>query len=151
MANRQHRALKRRSVLGGAASLLAASRPAGAAEMVTLGLTPVMVESDLVLLAAMEKELSARIGAPVGLVTRRTYQEIMALLLAGQVTAAWICGFPFICHWDQLSILAAPLYQGAPLYRSYFIAPADAPAPCGRISAAGCTPSPILTAIPAGL
>jgi phosphonate transport system substrate-binding protein len=131
MANRQDRALKRRSVLGGAASLLAASlaapRPAGAAEMVTLGLTPVVVESDLVLLAAMEKELSARIGAPVGLVKRRTYQEIMALLLAGQVTAAWICGFPFIRHWDQLSILAAPLYQGAPLYRSYFIAPADAP------------------------
>lgn len=119
--------IRRRSVLGGATAVLAAPMPARSVEPVTLGLTPVVVESDLALLAAMEKELSARIGAPVVLMKRRTYQEITALLLAGQITAAWICGFPFIRHRDQLSILAAPIYDGAPLYRSYFIAPADAP------------------------
>ena len=127
MPGQSQRNVRRRSVLGGAGAVLASPRRARAVEPVTLGLTPVVVESDLVLLAAMEKELSARIGAPVVLVKRRTYQEIMAMLLARQVTAAWICGFPFVRHRDQLSILAAPLYNGAPLYRSYFIAPSEAP------------------------
>lgn len=151
MLGQSQRNVRRRSVLGGAGAVLASPRRARAVEPVTLGLTPVVVESDLVLLAAMEKELSARIRAPVVLVKRRTYQEIMAMLLARQVTAAWICGFPFVRHRDQLSILAAPLYNGAPLY----IAPTSShrarrPAPSGRTSAAGRTPSRTRTAIPAG-
>jgi phosphonate transport system substrate-binding protein len=126
MHDQLRRRIQRRSFLS-AAAVLASPSIARAIEPIALGLTPVVVDSDLKLLAAMEKELSARIGAAVALVTRRTYQEIMAMLLARQVAAAWICGFPFVRHRDQLSILAAPLYNGAPLYRSYFIAPADAP------------------------
>lgn len=113
----------RRAVLGGALATLAAPRIARALEPVALGLTPVFVDSDLVLLNAIERELSRRTGAPVTLIKRRTYQEILAMLLAGQVTAAWICGFPFVRFRQQLSLLAVPVYKGRPLYQAYFIAP----------------------------
>ena len=85
----------RRAIVAGALATLAVPYVARALEPVALGLTPVFVDSDLVLLNAIERELSRRTGAPVTLVKRRTYQEILAMLLAGQVTAAWICGFPF--------------------------------------------------------
>lgn len=116
----------RRPVMGGALAALAVPRLARALEPLALGLTPVFVDSDLALLNVMERELSKRVGAPVTLIKRRTYQEILAMLLAGQVTAAWICGFPFVRFRQQLSILAVPVYKGRPLYRAYFIAPDSA-------------------------
>ena len=117
------RSIRRRRVMGGALAALAAPRIARAIEPIALGLTPVFLDSDLALLKAVERELSLRTGVAVTLVKRRTYQEILAMLLAGQVTAAWICGFPFIRYRQQLSILAVPVYKGEPLYEAYFIAP----------------------------
>jgi phosphonate transport system substrate-binding protein len=61
----------------------------------------------------------------VRLVTRRTYQEITSLLISGQLDAAWICGFPFVAHRARLALVAVPLWQGKPLYRSYLIAARD--------------------------
>lgn len=120
--------LPRRGLLGaGIGATLLRPSLARAGEPTALGLTPVFVDSDLLLLQAIERELTARTGVPVTLVKRRTYQEILAMLLAGQVTAAWICGFPFVRYRDRLSILAAPLYHGAPLYQSYLIARTDVP------------------------
>ncbi len=43
------------------------------------------------------------------------------MLLAGQLDAAWICGFPYVVHRDQLALVAVPLWRGQPLYRSYLI------------------------------
>ena len=120
-------ALTRRQALGGCASALASPSVARAADPLLLGLTPVFVDSDFTMLKAIELELSGRLRRPVTLVKRRTYQEIMAMLLTGQVTAAWICGYPYVRYRDQLSIVAVPIYKGAPLYRSYFIARADLP------------------------
>lgn len=125
---RSRAGLTRRSMLRAASlaglpmPVLGQDRPA-----IVLGLTPVVVDSDLELLQAMERELGGTLGTRVSLVKRRTYQEITAMLLAGQVTAAWICGFPYVRHRDQLSILVTPLYRGAPLYQSYIIARADLP------------------------
>lgn len=120
--------IQRRLLLGaGIGAALLRPALASAREPIALGLTPVFVDSDLQLLQAIERELTARTGVLVTLVKRRTYQEILALLLAGQVTAAWICGFPFVRYRDRLSILAAPLYHGAPLYQSYLIARTDVP------------------------
>ena len=118
----------RRTALAGGVSVgLAAPRVLRAADPLSLGLTPVFLDSDLALLRDLERELSARTGHPISLVKRRTYQEIMGMLLSGQVTAAWICGYPYVKERARLSLLAVPLYLGKPLYRSYLLARSDLP------------------------
>jgi phosphonate transport system substrate-binding protein len=122
------RPLSRRSVLAGTAVLaLSRSRPVQAQTPVSFGLTPVFLDSDIQLLAELEAYLADRLGRPVNLVKRRTYQEITAMLLSEQLDAAWICGFPLIQHSNELSLVAVPVWQGKPLYRSYIIASADDP------------------------
>ncbi len=117
----------RRQAVAGALSALPTPSLGRTEESIAVGLTPVFVDSDLALLKAIEQELSARLRKRVTLVKRRTYQEIMAMLLSGQVTVAWICGYPFVRYREQLSILKVPVYRGAPLYRSYLIARSDLP------------------------
>lgn len=122
----------RRRLLGGAlaAAACAWSRPAvlAAAEPpLAFGLTPVFMTSDLEVLERLQAYLEAATGEPVQLVTRRTYQEITALLVSGQLDAAWICGYPFVQNHRELSLVAVPLWQGLPLYRSYIIVDAERP------------------------
>jgi phosphonate transport system substrate-binding protein len=117
------RRLTRRALLTAAAAL--AAPPALARRSVTLGLTPVFLDSDIVLVRQIEGHISARLGVPVQVVKRRTYREVTSLLVAGQLDAAWICGYPFVQHHDALEILAVPLYRGEPLYRAYLITRQD--------------------------
>lgn len=120
--------LSRRAVLTGTAILaLSGLRPVQAQTPVSFGLTPVFLDSDIELLAELEAYLAGRLGRPVNLVKRRTYQEITAMLLSEQLDAAWICGFPLFQHPDEMSLVAVPVWQGKPLYRSYIIAGADDP------------------------
>jgi phosphonate transport system substrate-binding protein len=122
--------ISRRRVLAGAAWLagMAAGRSSRADEVpVYFGLTPVFLDSDIKLLAALTDYLSDRLQHPVTLVKRRTYQEITAMLLSEQLDAAWICGFPLVQHPDELVPIAVPVWQGKPLYRSYIIAGASDP------------------------
>jgi phosphonate transport system substrate-binding protein len=100
-------------------------RAAAAATPFKFGLTPVLLDSDIALLDQMQIYLEEALGSPVDLVKRRTYQEITALLLSGELNAAWICGFPFVQHQDRLSLVAVPLYHQKPLYQSYLIVPQD--------------------------
>jgi phosphonate transport system substrate-binding protein len=85
------------------------------------GLTPVFLSNDLALLDSLRSYLQAATRRPVRLVSRRTYQEITALLVTGQLDAAWICGYPFVQHRDALALLAVPVWRGDCLYRSYLI------------------------------
>jgi phosphonate transport system substrate-binding protein len=110
-----------RRAFAAAAPFVAMARSAAAARPVTLGLTPVFLDSDIVLVRQIEAYLTHRLGRTVQVVKRRTYREISSLLVAGQLDVAWICGFPFVQHREALSLVAAPLYRGAPLYRSYVI------------------------------
>lgn len=98
---------------------------AAAATPFKFGLTPVLLDSDIALLDQVQAYLEEALGSPVDLVKRRTYQEITALLLSGELDAAWICGFPFVQHWDRLSLVAVPLYHQKPLYQAYLIVPQD--------------------------
>ena len=107
------------------ASLISAPAIASGRE-VRFGLTPVFLDSDIRLIADLEEFLSTRLARPVTFVKRRTYMEITALLVAGQIDAAWICGLPFIRHRTALDLVAVPVYRGAPHYRSFVIARADA-------------------------
>jgi phosphonate transport system substrate-binding protein len=107
--------------IAGAALLPVLPRPASSATSVSFGLTPVFLDSDIELLAMLRQYLGRRLGRPIELVKRRTYQEITALLLTGQLDAAWVCDDPYLQHENQLSLLAVPLYRQQPLYQSYVI------------------------------
>ncbi|WP_439580424.1 substrate-binding domain-containing protein [Elioraea sp.] len=117
-----HRATRRAALAGTLALLARPARPAGT---LTVGLTPVFLDSDLALLRDLDAYLAQATGLAVRLVKRRTYQEITALLLAGQLDAAWICGYPFVQHAARLAVVAVPLHRGRPLYQSYLIVGAD--------------------------
>jgi len=118
----------RREVVSGVLALctVAGAPPAVAAgDELRFGLTPVFLTSDLELLDRLRSYLEHATGFPVRLVTRRTYQEITSLLLSGQLDAAWICGFPFVVNRSRLTLVAVPVWQGQPLYRSYLITGRD--------------------------
>lgn len=93
------------------------------AASLNFGLTPVFLNNDIELLTRLKAYLSRKTGRDVQLVQRRTYEEITALLLSGQLDGAWICGYPFAQFRQQLSLIAVPVWRGKPLYQSYLIAP----------------------------
>jgi len=96
---------------------------AQAAPPLNFGLTPVFLTNDLELLTKLKAYLSRKTGRVVQLIQRRTYEEITALLLSGQLDGAWICGYPFAQFRQQLSLIVVPVWRGKPLYQSYLIAP----------------------------
>ena len=78
----------RRRVLGAAlAGTLAAPR-LQAAQAVSFGLTPVFLDSDIVLVRQIEAYQAGRLGLAVTVVKRRTYREVTSLLVAAQLDAA---------------------------------------------------------------
>ena len=114
--------LGRRTLLGAIAAALAGiAVPLRAAETVSFGLTPVFLDSDIKLLSMLQSYLEQRLERPVTLVKRRTYQEITAMLLSGQLDAAWVCNDPYVQHEDKLALLAVPLYHRKPLYQTYVV------------------------------
>lgn len=122
--------LGRRELLSAGASVLLASTVGRAAETaasgpIRFGLTPVFLTNDLELLGRLQSYLQRTTGYPVSLITRRTYQEITALLTSSQLDAAWICGFPYVAHRAELQLVAVPLWHHKPLYQSYLIVDRD--------------------------
>ncbi len=96
---------------------------------VRFGLTAVVVQENLQLYDRWAAYLGTHIGRPVQFVQARSYREIMGLLEAGGLDFAWICGYPFVQKRDPdfLQLLAVPVFEGAPLYRSYIIVNRDSP------------------------
>ena len=116
----------RRNFLAGlaAATICTANRAAvSATGALNFGLTPVFLTNDIELLTKLKAYLARKTGREVQLVQRRTYEEITALLLSGQLDGAWICGYPFAQYRELLSLIAVPVWRGKPLYQSYLIAP----------------------------
>jgi ABC-type phosphate/phosphonate transport system substrate-binding protein len=111
---------------GSAVAAMLGGGRAGAsdADVIRFGLTPVLLTSDLDLLDLLKSYLEKATSRSVQLVTRRTYEEISALLISSQLDGAWICSPPFLTYRTQLELLAVPLWNGKPLYRSYLIADA---------------------------
>ncbi|ALA19099.1 MULTISPECIES: PhnD/SsuA/transferrin family substrate-binding protein [Chelatococcus] len=122
---------RRRVLAAAAAVLLARGAQAGEAApagQIRFGLTPVFLNNDLELLGRLQGYLERATGHPVSLITRRTYQEITALLTTRQIDAAWICGYPFVTHRSELQLVAVPLWRSRPLYQSYVIVGSDSEA-----------------------
>lgn len=86
-----------------------------------IGTTAVFLDDQLQLLDIWRADLQATLRQAVEFVQRRSYREIVDLLLRGQIDAAWICGYPYVLNSKQLRLLAVPQYRGTPLYRSYLI------------------------------
>lgn len=120
--------MSRRTILLSSACAWASPRVACAAEPVRIRLTPVVLDHEAEVVAALVGGLSRLMARPVEIIQRRTYQEVTGMLLAGGVHAAWICGYPLLQHSSQLSLLAVPRWRQAPLYHSYLIAGRDDPA-----------------------
>jgi len=71
--------------------------------------------------------LSLKMGVPVKLVQRKTYQEVNDLVRKNSVDAAFVCSLAYIEGKDQfgMELLAAPIVRGEPRYYSYIIVPED--------------------------
>lgn len=120
----QSNRLDRRQFFAGAAVFAVPGLACGSTP-IRLGITPVFADSDADTIDQLASALAEAMSRPVGIIQRRTYQEVTGLLLGGSVDAAWLCGFPFLQHQTQLSLLTAPVWRGAPRYRSYLIAGRD--------------------------
>ena len=119
----------RRKVFAVAGSAVACwTFPALARGTFRLGLTPVFLDNNALVVESIQRALEASLGVDVELEQRRTYKEVTGLLLEGAVDAAWLCGYPYLQHSDTLSLVAVPVWRGRPLYQSYLIAGVDSPA-----------------------
>lgn len=95
---------------------------------IRLGLTPVFLDNDGAVILRLREALETGTERSIELVQRRTYQEVTGMLLEGAVDAAWLCGYPFLQHEDNLALLGVPIWRGEPLYQSYLIVRPDDPA-----------------------
>ncbi|MFN3575966.1 MAG: PhnD/SsuA/transferrin family substrate-binding protein [Tabrizicola sp.] len=124
----------RRAVLKGVAAasfpapFLVTRGRAQAQEPFRFALTPVFLDNDAAVISALRAALAEGMGQEIELVQRRTYQEISGALLDGSVDAAWTCGYPYLQHKAELSLLGVPVWRGRPLYQSYLIVASDDPA-----------------------
>jgi phosphonate transport system substrate-binding protein len=94
---------------------------------VRVGLTPAFLHDQHGLLEEWRRYLEARLKRPVAFIQRDSYRETMDLLRLEKLDFAWICDYPFVHLKKQVRLLAVPLYQGRPYYRSYLIVPASNP------------------------
>jgi len=90
-----------------------------------IGLTAVFLDDEIRFLLRWRAYLEQRLGRKVEFVQRGRYRETVELLREGHLEAAWICGFPYVRFRRELRLLAVPLFEGKPLYRSYLIVPAS--------------------------
>ncbi len=89
-----------------------------------IGLTPVMLIDRTSFLKAWQRYFEARLGVSVSFIQRQTYREVVDLLLTGELDAAWLCGYPYVVHRQEVELLSVPLFHGEPIYQSYLIVPA---------------------------
>lgn len=92
--------------------------------LVKIGITPVFLNDRTAFVEEWRDYLAQRLGRPVEFEQRKSYREVTELLLAGELDAAWLCGYPFVRNKDSVKLLGVPVYDGKPLYRSYLIVPA---------------------------
>lgn len=92
---------------------------------VRIGLTPVFLDDQTAFINTWRVYLQAHLKRPVVFVQRASYREITDLMRSGKLDFAWLCGYPYVRNKQHMSLLAVPLYQGKPVYRSYLIVPAS--------------------------
>jgi len=109
-----------------AAASLAPLMGAGATDApIRFGLTAATVSENLEFYERWAGYLSRKVGRNVQFVQRRTYREAIERLEAGEHDFSWICSLPYVKYRDSrfFGLMAVPVFQGEPLYRSYIIVP----------------------------
>jgi phosphonate transport system substrate-binding protein len=101
----------RRAALLGVAALAAPRVRAQGSPWFRFALTPVFLDNDAAVIAALRAALAEGMGREIQLIQRRTYQEISGALLDGSVDAAWTCGYPYLQHRAELSLLGVPVWR----------------------------------------
>ena len=94
---------------------------------IRFGLTAAVVRENLDLYERWAAYLGRKVDRPVQFVQRRTYREAMEMLETGEHDFAWICSFPYAKYRDSkiFGLMAVPVFEGKPLYRSYIIVHKD--------------------------
>jgi phosphonate transport system substrate-binding protein len=71
--------------------------------------------------------ISDKLGEPVEMVYRKTYDEMDRMLEKGYVVAAFVCSAPYVEDRKKFGaeLLVAPQVNGRPIYNSYIIAHID--------------------------
>lgn len=74
--------------------------------------------------------LGERLGRPVEMVQRSTYQEVNDLLEKNEIDAAFVCTGAYVSGHAKfgMPLLVAPMVKGETVYYSYIIVPRDSPA-----------------------
>lgn len=98
---------------------------------VRMGFTPAFVHDQYALLTDWRLYMEQRLGLQVEFKQRDSYRETMDLLRLFQLDFAWVCDYPYLQLKDMVRLLAVPLYQGRPYYRSFIIVAADNQAVAG--------------------
>ena len=89
-----------------------------------IGLTPVFLDDQVAFLNVWRTYLESHLRRQLVFVQRGSYREVVNLLNQSQLDFAWLCGYPYVRHREQMRLLAVPVYRGKPLYQSYLIVPA---------------------------
>lgn len=110
-----------------AAALVGLQRKSVAAERrIRVGMTPAFLHDQHGLLGDWRDFMADSLQRPVEFIQRDSYRETMDLLRLDKLEFAWICDYPFLHLKDTVRLMAVPLYQGKPHYRSYLIVHRDA-------------------------
>jgi phosphonate transport system substrate-binding protein len=127
MANSARRDVMAAMIAAGCLCAPAVLRGAHAAtsRTVRIGVTAVFPDDEIGLLRVWQRWLEARLQRPIEFVTRSSYREISDLIRSSRLDFAWVCGYPYVRYRNELRLVAVPIWQGRPLYRSYIIVPAD--------------------------
>jgi len=90
-----------------------------------IGTTAVFLDDQIGFLDQWATYLGLRLNQPVRFVQRASYRQIVRELMEGNIDFAWICGYPFVREEERLRLVAVPVWQGEPRYRSYLIVPRE--------------------------
>ncbi len=104
-------------------ALLLCGNPAWAMQPLRIGLTPTFLNERHALIADWRAYLESKLGRPVIFTLKDSYEETMELLHQRQIQVAWLCDCPHVTANPEFRLLATPLFQGRPYYRSYVIVP----------------------------
>lgn len=126
LPNRNRRHLLAAGLYLAAAGLSGAPRRVLASERrIRVGMTPAFLHDQHSLLAEWRDFMADSLRRPVEFVQRDSYRETMDLLRLEKLEFAWVCDYPYLHLKNTVRLLAVPLYQGKPLYRSYLITRRD--------------------------
>ena len=108
--------------LAGASRALAQVNRAVGVKAFRFGVTDVFLHDGAIHL--WQDFLQSRLGMPVQIIQKSSYQESLEALRSDEMEAAWICGFPYVVAKGFVRLCAQPGWHGQPWYQSYLIASA---------------------------